>query len=406
MLSSKNMKQAIFIVMAVAFLLVTLGYAAFSTVEYENRRLETNGAQTQNELGAVPVAFEPVKGLRLDNKTQVVFLYYTTCPACEESKNLFITRSYPTWQGNLTSDEVSFGAVNYYRKKDVGDAYFKAFNISSQAGGSVLVAHNSMMGLVYYPPLKDMDVQKGVYYLTRGSMAETSQESSEVRFSQPLIYALGAVSGFNPCLVALASFFFATATQTELRGVAKRIGLISLGLVYSYIVLFSLIVSNPTATSTLASLTWLIVFILVVMALLHFIEVGQDVYSRRWGSGSSIEAKVPLFRTPKPLKGLLVRVRELNSPVYDFALGAVFSLIKLPCIAAFLVVMLVNSTTPLADVTIFTLGVASPIILMGILIGLGMVKVNRLSTIQFKGRLIQRIVIGAALLMSAILVIP
>lgn len=237
-------------------------------------------------------------------------------------------------------------------------------------------------------------------------MAETSQESSEVRFSQPLIYALGAVSGFNPCLVALASFFFATATQTELKGVAKRIGLISLGLVYSYIVLFSLIVSNPTATSTLASLTWLIVFILVVMALLHFIEVGQDVYSRRWGSGSSIEAKVPLFRTPKPLKGLLVRVRELNSPVYDFALGAVFSLIKLPCIAAFLVVMLVNSTTPLADVTIFTLGVASPIILMGILIGLGMVKVNRLSTIQFKGRLIQRIVIGAALLMSAILVIP
>jgi cytochrome c biogenesis protein CcdA len=141
------------------------------------------------------------------------------------------------------------------------------------------------------------------------------------------------------------------------------------------------------------------------MGLLHFVEVAHDIYSRRWGSGSSIEAKMPLFKTPRPLKEFLVRVRESNSPAYDFALGAVFSLIKLPCIAAFLIVLLINSTSPLMDVVIFTFGVVSPIILMGALIGLGMIKVNRLSAAQFKGRLIQRTIIGIALLASAFLVV-
>jgi cytochrome c biogenesis protein CcdA len=220
------------------------------------------------------------------------------------------------------------------------------------------------------------------------------------------VYALGAISGFNPCLIALASFFFATATKTSFKSVARRIALISVGLIYAYLIFFSLIVSNPVVMSSLVSLTWLIAFILVIMGLLHFVEVGHDIYSRRWGGGSSIEAKLPLFKTPRQLKGLLEKTREMNSPAYDFVLGAIFSLIKLPCIAAFLVVLLVNSTTPLTDIAIFTLGVASPIILMGALIGLGMIKVNRLNTAQFKGRLIQRLVIGAALILSAILVIP
>ena len=231
------------------------------------------------------------------------------------------------------------------------------------------------------------------------------QRKSEARFSQPLVFALGAVSGFNPCLIALASFFFATATKTELKGVARRITLISLGLIYAYVVLFSLIASNPVAMGYLASLTWVVVVVFVALGLLHFVEVAQDVYSRKWGGGSSIDAMIPVFKTPESMKRFLARVRELNSPVYDFALGALFSLAKLPCIAVFLIVLLMNSVSPLLDIIIFTLGVASPIIVMGALIGVGMIKVNRLSTAQFNGRLIQRLVIGAALIVSAILVV-
>ena len=405
-MSLKNVKRLLPILVAVTVLVVALGTAAFFVAQEESRRLESDRAQIQRDLGAIPIEFEPSDVLFLDSKTQVVFLFSTTCHACEESTKKSIGELYSTWLGNLTYDEASLNVVNDYREKDIGEAYFKAFKIPrNQTSGPVLVVHNSRVGLVYYPPFENMKVQKGVYYLTRGSLTEAVQKKSEARFSQLLIYALGTISGFNPCLVALASFFFASATQTELKSAARRIGLISLGLIYAYVVFFSLIVSNPTVMGLLAASNWIIAFILVVVGLLHFVEVAQDIYSRRWGSGGNTEARVPLFRTPKPLKEFLVKVRGLNSPVYDFALGIVFSLIKLPCIAVLFVVLLVNSTTPLMDTLIFTLGVASPVILMGLLIGFGMVNVNRLSTVRFKGRLIQRTVIGAALLISALLVI-
>lgn len=404
-MSPKNAKHLLAILIAVTVLSVALGNAALSAAN-ESSRLQSSRAQIQREIGAIPVTFEPTDGLLSDNKTHVVFLFSTTCPACEDSTKRSIKELYLTWLGNLTYDEVSLSIINYYKMKEIGEAYFKAFNIPrNQTSGPVLVVHNLRVGLVYYPPFEDLKVQKGVYYLTRGSLIEAVPKKNEARFSQLLVYALGTVSGFNPCLVALASFFFASATQTELKRVARRISLISLGLIYAYVVFFSLIVSNPTVMGSLAASTWLIASILAFVGLLHFVEVGQDLYSRRWGSGTNIETKVPLFRTPKPLKGFIVKVRELNSPVFDFALGIIFSLIKLPCIAMLFVVMLVNSTTPLTDAVIFTFGVASPVIVMGALIGFGMVNVNRLSMVRFKGRLIQRAVIGAALIISAVLVI-
>jgi len=404
-LSRKNAKHLLPILLAVTVLLLALGNAAFFAANDGSGKPQGDLTQIQKDLGAIPVAFEPTDGIFLDNKTQVVFLFSTTCPACEDSTKRSINELYLTWRGNLTYKEVSLNLVNYYREKDIGEAYFKAFKIPrNQTSGPVLVVHNSRVGLLYYPPFENMQVQKGVYYLTKGSLTEAVERQGETGFSQPLIYALGTVSGFNPCLFALASFFFASATQIELKRVAKRIGLISLGLVYAYVVFFSLIVSNPTVMDYLAASTWLVAFILIVVGLLHFIEVAQD-FSRRGGGANDTEARVPLFKTPGFVKGLIVKVRELNNPVYDFALGMIFSLIKLPCIAMLFAAMLVNSTAPLTDAMIFTAGVASPVIVLGILIGFGMVSVNRLSLVRFKGRLIQRSVIGVALLVSAVLVL-
>ncbi len=404
--SSKNAKYLLFLLVILVILVATLGNAWFLMAKNVNKSPQSEGIQPQNILGVPAIFFEPQKGLNLDNKTHIVFLYYTSCPACEDTKNLYITKSYPTWKGNLTDNEITINAINYFRRKDVGEAYFKAFNISgSEFGGTVVVIHNSKVGMVFIPPLDDMKVQKAAYYLARGSVIRPVQVKKEARFSQPLVFALGAISGFNPCLIALVSFFFATATKTELKSVARRIGLISLGLIYAYIIFFSLIASNPAVMGSLVSLTWLIALILIGMGLLYFVEVGQDIYSRKWGGGSSIEPKVPLFKTPQPVKNFLDTARSTNSPVYDFVLGVIFSLIKLPCIALFLLILLVNSVTPLMDIIIFTLGVATPIIVIGLLIGLGMIKVNRLSTVQFKGRLVQRTIIGAVLLISAVLVL-
>ena len=163
------LKNLLFILAAATILTLAVWNAALAAANNENRVVASNGGQIQRELepgsqirtelGATPILFESQEGLPRDNKTHVVFLYYTTCPACEDDKNLFIAKSYPTWQGNLSSDRVSFGALNYYRKKDLGEAYFKAFNVSkSQIGATALVIHDSKVGLVYYPPFNDARV--------------------------------------------------------------------------------------------------------------------------------------------------------------------------------------------------------------------------------------------------------
>jgi cytochrome c biogenesis protein CcdA len=406
-LLSQKTKLLTFALLAVLLLVIVLWNAASTATTNPISQSYGGGAGLEKQLGAVPIYYESRPGLLQGNKTYVAFLYYSTCPTCEENEdNLFISKSYPKWQGNLSSDEISFKVINYYRDLEAGTAYFEAFNISKSAeGGSILVVHNSKVGLVYYPPFSDGEIRNAVYYLTKGSLAKGISDQNGTTFSQLLVFALGAISGFNPCLVALASVFFATANKTELKGVTRRIGLISIGLIYAYLIFFSLIVSNPVIMGSLVSISWVIVIVLLIMGLLYLIEAAQDIYSREWGSGSGIDAKIHLFRTPARLKGLIQKTKEMNSPIYDFGLGSLFSLVKLPCIAAFLIVLLVKSSTPLIDVTIFTFGVASPVILMGLLIGFGMMKVNQLSTAQFKGRVIQRILIGALLIISAFLVL-
>ena len=156
---------------SVIFLVIVVGNVFFSANQNVTGRQENVVSQLENDLGAAPMLFEPATGILQGNNTQVVFLWYSPCNACEENnRNLYISQSYPAWQGNLTSSEVTFSNINYYRKTEAGDFYFKTFNVpESQRGGSFLVVHNSKVGLAYYPPFKDSKIQQGVYYITRGS---------------------------------------------------------------------------------------------------------------------------------------------------------------------------------------------------------------------------------------------
>ncbi|MCJ7761748.1 hypothetical protein MUP59_11505, partial [Candidatus Bathyarchaeota archaeon] len=100
-MNRKNMKYVLFAFAAVALLLLVTWNAAFSAARLGDKVTEAGGSQIQKDLGAAPIFFEPKNGIPSDNKTRVTYLYYTTCPACEEGKNLFISKSYPIWQGNL-----------------------------------------------------------------------------------------------------------------------------------------------------------------------------------------------------------------------------------------------------------------------------------------------------------------
>ena len=164
---SKKIKHLLFVFVAVVLLVFVLWNAALTAMGDPISQSYGDGTELEDKLGAAPISFESREGLLQGNKTYVAFLYFSTCPTCEENEdNLFITTSYPKWQGNLSSDEISFKAINYYRNLEAGTAYFEAFNISkSSEGGSILVVHNSKVGLVYYPPFSDGEIRNAVYFL-------------------------------------------------------------------------------------------------------------------------------------------------------------------------------------------------------------------------------------------------
>ena len=102
------------------FLAIVLGNAFFSANQNATGRQKSIAPELENDLGATPIIFESTAGILQGNNTQAVFLWYSTCRACDENdKNLYISKSYPVWQGNLTSSEVTFSTINYYRKTEV-----------------------------------------------------------------------------------------------------------------------------------------------------------------------------------------------------------------------------------------------------------------------------------------------
>lgn len=365
----------------------------------ETMRLQQAKDEFSKEIGgyyrAVP------ENLRIDNKTHLVYIYYNPCLSCDPDRRRMIEESFKVWTLNVSASEVQLEMLNSYKSPNLTKPYLEAFGIEGQSWGfTTLIIYKNGEALVLTPPFKDENVQKALNRLHYG-LVQSSSPSKSLPLSTPLVYVLGTISGVNPCLVALASAFLAAATQDRVSKVARRLLMVSLGLVYAYLFFFALILSNLGVVGYLPQVTWAVALVLLAFGALYLIEVAYDLYARRWGKGSHIEAKIPLFRTPKIFKSKIRRA-EGSGGLFDFSLGAFFSLVKLPCIAAYLFILLVNSTNQLADIAVFTLGVVSPIILMGGLISLGMVRINQLTEIQFKGRILQRAAIGIILIVSTI----
>jgi cytochrome c biogenesis protein CcdA len=381
--------------------LVTLLIIASNSIkETETLRLREAKDQVSKEIGgyyrSVPVS------LRVDNRTHLIYIYYNPCSSCDPDRRKTIQGSLSVWTSNVSSSSVQLEILNSYKSPNQTKSYLESFGIHGYNWGfTTLIIYRSSEAYILTPPFKDENVQKAISYLNYGIVHASVKT---LPLSTPLVYALGTVSGLNPCFVALASAFLATSTQDQGRKVARRLVLVSLGLIYAYLIFFTLILANPGVASYLPRVTWMVALVLLGVGLLYLVEVTYDLYVRRWGAGSHIEAKIPIFRTPKIFKSR-IRRSENSSGLYDFGLGAFFSLVKLPCIAAYLFVLLVNSTNQLADIAVFTLGVVSPIVLMGGLIGLGMVRINQLTELQFKGRIVQRAAIGIILIVSVIFIL-
>jgi cytochrome c biogenesis protein CcdA/glutaredoxin len=212
------------------------------------------------------------------------------------------------------------------------------------------------------------------------------------------VFAAGLLAGFNPCLLGILVFLAASVMSSSGRRRDLMMMIISFSLgIFTMYFLFGLGMQHFLQARTAADgFRYALTFFLVVLGLLHI----ED--ARRLNKGGN-----SLFRTDWVMKYVEAGVNGKRLSSY-FLIGALFSLVKAPCVGAvYLAILDVISARSYAEGTVYlvfyNLGIVLPIILLGGLIALGM-SPEQVDKFRKDYRATIRLVTGLALLALAPLI--
>jgi cytochrome c biogenesis protein CcdA len=238
----------------------------------------------------------------------------------------------------------------------------------------------------------------------QGSGNQSFYGSSEIDLSRMslstifTVFAAGLLAGFNPCLLGILVFLAASVMSSSgrRRDLMMMIVSFSLGIFTMYF-LFGLGMQHVLQAKTAADgFRYVLTFFLVVLGLMH-IEDARRLYK----GGHS------LFRTDWVMKYVEAGVNGKKLSSY-FLIGALFSLVKAPCVGAvYLAILDAISARSYAEGSVYllfyNLGIVLPIILLGGLIALGM-SPEQVDKFRKDYRAALRLVTGLALLALAPLI--
>jgi cytochrome c-type biogenesis protein len=182
------------------------------------------------------------------------------------------------------------------------------------------------------------------------------------------VFAAGLLAGFNPCLLAMLAFLASTmlASTGRRKDILTMVVFFSLGAFVVYIIFGVGIFSVLQEKSTAAMFRFILAAILLILGLMQL----ED--ARRLQSGG-----LSLFRTDwtKKYVNSVVASRRLS---YYFLLGALFSLVRAPCVGGvYIAIIAIISSQGYASsglfyLMIYNLGIALPVLLLGGTIAFGM----------------------------------
>jgi len=182
------------------------------------------------------------------------------------------------------------------------------------------------------------------------------------------VFTIGFLAGFNPCLLAILAFIASVtlANTGKRRNVLMIVIMFSLGIFITYLIV-GLGLHKIIGQSTLlqGAITNILVSIVALLGIWHI----YDAYYLRKNTESS-------FHTPQAFIRLTEKVTKKASLPAAFFIGALFSLIKAPCVGAVYLVILDtirnNPSSGIIYLASYNLGVALPVLLLGAAIAFGM----------------------------------
>ena len=217
-------------------------------------------------------------------------------------------------------------------------------------------------------------------------------------YSISAVLGAGLVAGFNPCLLGILVFLAATVLSTSgrRRDLVLMVAFFSAGIFTMYF-LFGLGMQRLLETKAIADAFRYILTLFLLLAGLSQIWDGLRLKAGRHS----------IFRTDWALPYFRAGVERGRYSSY-FLIGALFSLVKAPCVGAIYLAILdlFSASSYLAGATylfFFNLGVVLPILLLGGGIALGM-SPKQVESFHKNHRVGMRLATGLALLALAPLI--
>ena len=194
-----------------------------------------------------------------------------------------------------------------------------------------------------------------------------SEDLETTNLSLMTSFIAGLVAGFNPCLLGILAFLATAVISStgQRRDLFYMVISFSFGIFAMYYLFGVGMLRTLNAGAMTSKFTLVVTIILLVLGLLHV----ED--ARRLKSGSS-----SLFRARWSQKYIDKTISKGRLSSY-FLLGALFSLVKAPCVGAVYVVILgliaeQGYSAGAVYLLFYNLGVILPVILLGSVIALGM----------------------------------
>jgi cytochrome c biogenesis protein CcdA len=378
---------------------INVGSKTFET--YKKITLESDGNVTETNISKntqitdvtnvtdndILINDSSITNTTSENAISVEYFFDPACQKC--------AKVYPTIDEIIVShgDVVKF--VKYNVKTDEGLELARKYKIpgipSIVINEKKLIAYDDYSG----------DVTE-LETLLNDAIANPDEENGDVHdkivLSIPSVFVVGFLAGFNPCLLAILAFIASVtlATTGKRRNVMLIVVTFSLGIFVTYLIVgIGLLQIIDKSAALQGTITNIIIILITLLGLWHI----YDAYHLKKNIESS-------FYTPKSFIRLTENITKNVSLPAAFFMGALFSLIKAPCVGAvyFVILDMVRSgdSTGILYLASYNLGVVLPVIIIGAGIAFGL-NPEKVEAFRKERRSAMRLVTGITLIAIAVL---
>jgi len=329
---------------------------------------------------------------RSNEQVLVEYFYLVGCSKCEQAT--------PVIEAMIISYGARVNFVKYNAREEGRDLAIK-YGIPGTP--SIVVNKDSNTLISYESYNGDTEKLKTILgdAIEKASISKAASNVSaggKIVLSVPSVFVVGFIAGFNPCLLAILAFIASVtlATTGRRRNVILIVLMFSLGIFVTYLIfgigLLRILEESPGLQN---NIKYTLIVLIGILGLWHV----YDAYHLRKNTDSS-------FYTPKAFIRLTESVTKKVSLPASFFMGALFSLIKAPCVGAvyFLILDMVRSGegTGYLYLAAYNFGVVLPVLVLGGAIAFGL-DPERVEKFRKDKRSMMRLITGVTLLIIAVL---